>query len=69
MISSFADVIDQLGGIGEFADGVGMTYGAAKKARSRKSLSARYFAPTVALAKAKGQPITLETLVGLSAGR
>lgn len=69
MVSDFADVIDRLGGIGEFADAVGMSYGAAKKARSRKSLSPRYFAPTVALAQTKGEPITLETLVGLSAQR
>lgn len=69
MVSNFADVIDRLGGIGPFADGVGMSYGAAKKARKRKSLSPKYFAPTVELAKAKGEPITLETLFGLTAKR
>lgn len=69
MVSDFADVIDRLGGIREFGEAVGMSYGAAKKARKRRSLSPKYFAATVDLAKAKGEPITLERLYEMTAQR
>jgi hypothetical protein len=69
MVSDFAEVIDRLGGIREFGEGVGMSYGAAKKARRRNSLSPKYFAAAAALAEAKGLPITAETLAEIAAGR
>lgn len=67
MFSDFGEVIDRLGGIRAFGDGVGMTYDAAKQARRRKSLSPRYFPATVALAEARGEPITFQTLAEIAA--
>lgn len=69
MISDFAQLIDRLGGIREFGEAVGMSYGAAKKARRRNSLSPRYFGPTIELAKAKGEPVTLQSLHDLAVGK
>lgn len=54
MSASFADVIDAFGGPAAFAREVGMTAGAAKQARRRDSLSARWFGPTAEAAKKRG---------------
>ena len=51
MHQTFSDVIDAFGGPTAFAREVGMSPGAAKQARRRSSIGARWFAPTVAAAK------------------
>ena len=51
MLQSFSDVIEAFGGPAAFAREVGMSPGAAKQARRRSSIGARWFAPTVAAAK------------------
>jgi hypothetical protein len=67
MPNSFADVIDAFGGPAAFAREVGMTPGAAKQARRRSSISARWFGPTVDAAKRLGKPgISYSTLAALA---
>ena len=68
MHRTFADVIDAFGGPAAFAREVGMSPGAAKQARRRSSIGARWFAPTVAAARRlKMEGITEVSLAALAA--
>ena len=68
MIQSFSDVIDVFGGPAAFAREVGMSAGAAKQARRRSSIGARWFASTVSAAKRlKLDGITEASLSALAA--
>lgn len=70
MIQSFADVIDELGGVTAFSRETGMGIWAARMARKRNSLSARWFGNTVRAAERLGKPtITEKLLVELAEAR
>lgn len=66
MLASFADVIDAFGGPAAYAREVGMSPGAAKQARRRSSIGARWFAPTVEAAQKRGLAVTEKTLAELA---
>jgi hypothetical protein len=68
MPQSFVEIIDRFGGPAAFAREVGMSSGAAKQARRRRSLSAKWFDATVAAARVRGfKDITPATLAKLAA--
>lgn len=54
MSRSFSDVIDLFGGPAAFAREVGMTPGAAKKAKRRNSIAPHWYVPTSEAARRLG---------------
>jgi ribosomal protein S7 len=63
MIQSFADVIDELGGVTAFSRETGMGIWAARMARKRNSLGARWFAKTARAAERLEKPAITEKLL------
>ena len=68
-MQSFVDVVDAFGGVTAYAAATGRKRSWAKKVRERNSLNAAHFAMTAEAAKAKGLPITVDTLVKIADGR
>lgn len=67
MVHTFADVIDKFGGPAAFAREVGMTAGAAKQAKRRGSINAKWFRPTAQAAQKCGfEEITESKLAELA---
>lgn len=70
MVNSFSELIDALGGVTAFANGIGMKPNTAKMAKSRNSLSPIWFSGVVSLASERGlHGVTMERLVELAADR
>lgn len=69
MVETVGQLIDLFGGPAAYAREVGMTPGAAKQAKRRNSLNARWFTPTVQAAERLQKPITLETLADIAGRR
>lgn len=68
-MKSFVEVVDAFGGVSAYAVATGRKRSWAKKVRERNSLNAAHFAMTAEAAKAKGLPITIDTLVQIADGR
>lgn len=68
-MDTFADVVDRFGGVTAYAAATGRTRAWAKKVRERNSLNAAHFAVTAEAAKARGLPITIETLARIADAR
>lgn len=70
MVTSFAEVIDRLGGPAVYARKVGMERGTAKQARRRNSISADWFSATARAAEQDGhEDINEATLAELAERR